>query len=128
LAWTRDGGILFSRRLPGSKVPWEFQAQRPDTDHFNREFKPDAARGGTEICRLDPRDGSLTRLTHSEPPVWDFRASQSSDGRLVVFCRAATGDVPAIWVVDSDGRNPHQITKGLDNHGADHPRWLPQEM
>src|SRR5207249_616351 len=74
-AWTRDGQILFSRKLPGSKVAWEFQPQRPDTDHFNRDFKPDLARGGTEICRLDPRDGSVARLMHSEPAVWDFRAS-----------------------------------------------------
>jgi len=106
-------------------VPWEFQPGRPDTDHFNREYKPDLARGGTEICRLDPRDNSVARLTHSDPPVWDFRMSESSDGRWIVFCRAATGDVPAVWVMDTEGRNPRRITKGRDDHGADHPRWLP---
>jgi TolB protein len=51
-SWTRDGQIIFPRRLPGSKVAWEFQPQRPDTDHFNRDFKPELARGGVEICRL----------------------------------------------------------------------------
>ena len=125
-AWTRDGAILFPRRLAGSKVPWEFQAQRPDTDHFNRDFKPELARGGTEICRLDPRDGSIIRFTHSEPPVWDFRCSESPDGRQIVFCRAPTGGVPAIWMMDSDGRNARELTKGLGAGGADHPRWLPQ--
>ncbi len=125
-AWTRDGQILFPRRLPGSKVPWEFQSQRPDTDHFNREFKPEAARGGVEICRLDPRDGKLTRLTHNEPPVWDFRGSESPDGRLIVFCRAETGGVPGIWVMNSDGSNPSLLTRGIEDKGADHPRWLPQ--
>jgi TolB protein len=124
-AWTHDGRILYPRRLPGSKVAWEFQPQRPDVDHFNRDYKPELARGGTEICLLDPRDGSAKALTHSEPPVWDFRASQSPDGRCIVFCRAETGGVPAIWVMDSDGRNPRMLTKGLDNAGADHPRWLP---
>ncbi len=44
-AWTLDGQILFPRRLPGSKVAWEFQSQRPDTDHFNRDYKPELARG-----------------------------------------------------------------------------------
>ncbi|HOW73945.1 MAG TPA: SUMF1/EgtB/PvdO family nonheme iron enzyme [Phycisphaerae bacterium] len=126
VGWTHDGSILFPRRLPGSKVAWEFQDQRPDIDHFNRDYKPDLARGGTEICRLDPRDGSSTRLTHSDPPAWDFRAHESPDGRLIVFCRAATGDVPAIWVMGSDGRNPRQLTKGLDDRGADHPAWVPQ--
>jgi TolB protein len=125
-AWTRDGQILFSRKLPNSKVAWEFQPQRPDTDHFNRDFKPDLARGGTEICRLNPQDGSMTPLTQSEPPVWDFRASESSDGKQIVFCRAETGRPPAIWVMDSDGRHPRMITRGFNDKGADHPRWLPQ--
>jgi len=53
-AWTRDGFILFPRRLPGSKVPWEFQQQRPDVDHFNRDYKPGLARGGTEIVGSIP--------------------------------------------------------------------------
>lgn len=123
-AWTREGHILFSRKLPGSKVPWEFQPQRPDTDHFNRDFKPELARGGTEICRLDPRDGSVTRLTQSEPPVWDFRASESPDGKRIVFCRAETGGVPAIWMMDSDGARPRLHTRGLESKGADHPRWV----
>jgi TolB protein len=123
-AWARDGSILFPRRLPGSKVPWEFQPQRPDLDHFNREFKPELARGGTEICRLDPRDGRITVLTRSNPAVWDFRASESPDGKYVAFCRAKTGAAPAIWVMDADGRNPRLITRGIDNRGADHPRWL----
>lgn len=124
-AWTRDGAILFPRRLPDSKVPWEYQAQRPDIDHFNRDFKPELARGGTEICRLDPHNGRITVLTHSDPPVWDFRASESPDGKQIAFCRASTGRPPAIWVMDADGKNPRQITQGLDDRGADHPRWLP---
>ncbi len=123
-AWTRDGRILFPRRLPGSKVAWEYQAHRPDLDHFNRDYKPELARGGTEICRLDPRDGSMTPLTRSDPPLWDFRASESPDGKRILFCRAATGEPPAIWVMDPDGGNARQITRGIDGLGADHPRWL----
>lgn len=123
-AWTRDGRILFPRRLPDSKVAWEFQPGRPDVDHFNRDYKPELARGGTEICRLDPRDGSVTVLTRSEPPAWDFRASESPDGESVVFCRAKVGEAPAIWVMDADGKNPRRITQGINDRGADHPRWL----
>ncbi|MFA6110159.1 MAG: serine/threonine protein kinase [Candidatus Latescibacterota bacterium] len=123
--WTGDGQILYPRRLPGSKVPWEFQSQRPDTDHFNRDYKPELARGGTEICRLDPRTGAVTPLTASAPPVWDFRCCESPDGRLVAFCRAETGGVPALWVIDADGGRPRLLTHGLDDQGADHPRWLP---
>jgi TolB protein len=123
-AWTRTGSILFPRRTPGAKVAWEYQAGRVDVDHFNRDYKPELARGGTEICRLDPRDGSETVLTHGDPPAWDFRASESPDGGHLVFCRAATGGAPAIWVADADGKNARQITRGFDDFGADHPRWL----
>jgi TolB protein len=124
-AWTRDGQVLFPGRLTGSRVPWEYQPQRPDTDHFNRDFKPSQTRGGVEICRLNPRDGAVTRLTQSSPPVWDFRASESPDGRLILFCRASTGQQPAVWVMNTDGREPRLLTRGFEDLGADHPRWLP---
>ena len=124
--WSRDGAILVSRRLSGSKVAWEYQAQRPDVDHFNRDFKPELARGGTEICRIDPGSGSLVPLTSSDPPVWDFRQSESPDGRQIVFCRAKTGEPPAIWAADADGENQQLLTRGIDGRGADHPRWVPR--
>ena len=123
--WTHDGAILVSRKLPGSRVPWEYQADRPDTDHFNREYQPDLARGGTEICRIDAGDGSAERLTRADPPVWDFRQSESPDGTQMVFCRAETGGSPAVWVSDADGTNARMLARGLDDRGADHPRWMP---
>jgi len=127
-AWTRDGQILFSRKLPVSKVPWEFQPQRPDTDHFNRDFKPELARGWAEVCRLNPLDGLIARLTQSDPPVWDFRASESPDGRQIIFCRAETGGAPAIWRMDVDGHNPRLLTSGFEGKGADHTHWLPERQ
>jgi TolB protein len=127
VAWTRAGAVLFPRRLPGSKVAWEFQPQRPDTDHFNRDYKPELARGGTEICRLDPRNGAVTQLTHSAPATWNFRASESPDARHILFCRAATGGSPGIWVMDAEGSHARELTKGFEDRGADHPRWLPPQ-
>jgi len=123
--WTPDGQLLFSRRLPGSKVPWQYQPQRPDVDHFNRDYQPDAARGGTEICRCDPETGRTIRLTHSEPPVWDFRARVSPDGHQIVFCRAATGQVPSLWIINADGADARRIATGRDGRGVDQPRWIP---
>ena len=123
--WTRTGQILFPRKLPGSKVGWEFQPQRADTDHFNRVFKPEQAQGGVEICRLNPGDDTVARLTRSNPPLWDFRASESPDGQFIVFCRAQTGGVPALWVMNSDGSDARLLTRGFEDQGADHPRWLP---
>lgn len=123
-AWTPEGKILFPRRLPESKVAWEYQANRVDVDHFNRDFKPELAHGGTEICLLDPRNGEQKTLTRNDSSKWDFRASASPDGRWIVFCRAATGGAPSIWVMNASGENARRITGGVDNRGADHPRWL----
>jgi TolB protein len=124
-AWTHDGRILFPRRQPNSKVPWEYQSQRPDTDHFNRDYKPELARGGVQLSRLDPRTGTQTALTEATSGTWDFRASESADGKSLVFCRAETGGLPAIRVADADGQHSRLLTRGLDDMGADHPRWLP---
>ena len=123
-SWTRDGRILYSRRLPDSRVAWEFQVGRPDTDHFNREFKPELASDGTEICRIEPGSGAITRLTHSTPQKWDFRATESPDGKHIAFCRAETGGSPELWVMDADGRNSRRLTLGLNNLGVDYPMWV----
>jgi TolB protein len=94
--WTHDGEILFSRRLPNARTAWEFQANRPDTDHFNRDWKPELARGGTEVCRLNPHTGAITRLTYSDPPTWDFRACESPSAKWIAFCRCAVGETPSL--------------------------------
>ena len=98
--WMPDGsGFIYTRMLPDSRTAWPYQPQRPDTDHFNRDYLPDEARGGTELCLVDPHEGTTNVLTWSEPPVWDFRATPSPDGSLVAFCRAAVGEAPGLWSV-----------------------------
>jgi TolB protein len=123
--WMPDGQILFSRKIPGSRTAWEFDPKLPN-DHFQRRYEPELAKGGTELCLLDPRTGAMKRITHSDPPQWDFRAAPSPDGKQIVFCRAATGESPAIRVIDSDGTNDRLVTHGFQDLGADHPRWLPE--
>jgi TolB protein len=125
ISWTRDGQILFSPRQPGSRVPWEYQSGRPDTDHFNRDYQPESARGGVGIGRLEVRSGGIQSLIKSETGVWDCRASESPDGRWILFCRARTGEMPGLWLMASDGSHPRLLTDGSGHQGADHPRWLP---
>ena len=122
--WTRDGSILFPRRLPGSRVPWEYQGHRQDVDHFNREFRPELAGGGTQLCRLDPRTGVLRALSRTGEGAWDFRAAPSPDGRRIAFCRCATGEAPALWLMRADGSGARRLTDGPGKAGVDHPRWL----
>lgn len=106
-------------------MPWEFQASRPDTDHFNRDFLPERARGGTGISRIDPATGVSTSVHEPREGVWLCRPSVSSDGRHLAYCRAETGGMPSLWVSDMDGRNARMLTAGHMGRGADHPRWLP---
>jgi len=127
-AWTHDGKILFPRRSPDARVPWQYRVGQPDLDHFNRDFRPDLARGGVCISRLDPVSGNVTDLTELKDGQWDFRVSESPDGKYIVFCRAATGESPAIWVMNSDGSNAHPVTRGIADKGVDHPRWLPRNL
>ena len=126
--WTRDGRILAALRLPGSRVPWEYQAHRPDTDHFNREFHPERARGGTALARIHPGTGAIDWLTPHAEGVWDFRATESPGGHEVAFCRAETGGVPHLRIVDARARESRKIHEGLGPGGLDHPRWLPRKV
>ena len=124
--WTQDGHILAPLRIPGSRVPWEYQAQRPDTDHFNREFKPHQARGGTAIARINPKTGSIGWVTPRTEGIWDFRATEFPGGGPVAFCRAETGGVPHLRVTDRHSRDSRKIHSGIGPGGLDHPRWLPR--
>jgi len=42
--WTPDGKrVTYTRAEPGSRTAWQYQANRPDTDHFNRDYLPKQA-------------------------------------------------------------------------------------
>lgn len=123
-SWTPQGKILFTRKTKGARPAYQWSTGRPDTDHFNRDFKPGEARGGTELCLLDPGDGAVTRLTHTKPAMWDWYAQASRDGKHIAFCRAAAGRYPAIWTMDARGRGLRKLTEGIEGKGAFVSRWL----
>ena len=123
--WTPDGSrVTYTRAEPGSRTAWPYQAQRPDTDHFNRDYYPEEARGGTAICLLDPFTGEETEFIPYEPRVWNFRSAWSPDGSLFAFCRAEVGSPSGIWLVDAEGSNARMVTDGYEHLGADHPVWV----
>ena len=121
--WMPDGRILYTRKLPGSLPAFQWSDDRPDTDHFNRNFKPDEARGGTELCLLEPEGGSVTQLTRNDPPQWDWGARPSPDGEEILFVRAATGGYPAIWVMARDGSKQRLLTRGYQDRGGFVSKW-----
>ena len=123
--WTPDGKrVTYTRAEPGSQTAWPYQAERPDTDHFNRDYYPEDARGGTAICLLDPFTGEETEFIPCESRVWNFRAAWSPDGSMFAFCRAEVGSPSSLWLVNADGSAPRMLTDGYEHKGADHPVWV----
>jgi Tol biopolymer transport system component len=126
----KESVCTYTRGLPDSRTAWPFQTDRPDTDHFNREYSPDLARGGTEICLLDPFSQKVTPLTthaleaRGLKSVWDFRSTWSPDGSQIAFCRSPVGCASELWVMDADGGNQRFLTRGKDGLGVDHPVWF----
>ena len=124
-AWFPDGReIVFNQRAAGSQPPWKYNAGRVDTNHFNRDFEPGQARGGSHLAAIDPATGKIRPVTKPVDGRWDFRGEWSHDGSRLLFCRAAAGENPAIWIVNRDGSAERRLTDGADGRGADHPRWL----
>lgn len=121
-----EHALIYSRLSDGARWPWVYQPERPDTNHFNRDFLPEQASGGTDLCAFNQDIGSTVPLTQSSSrDLWDFRAEWSPDGSRIAFCRALVGRPSELWVMDADGRNERALTLGLDYRGADHPRWIP---
>jgi TolB protein len=123
--WSPDGAtVTYTRSEPGSRTAWPFQPQRPDTDHFNRDYHPEQAAGGTAIVLLNPFTGETEELVACEPMVWNFRATWSPDGTMMAFCRSRVGEASELWVMDADGSHARRLTRGYGDLGADHPMWV----
>jgi TolB protein len=123
--WSPDGStVTYTRASPGARMAWVFQPQRPDTDHFNRDYLPEQARGGTQICLLDPFSGKEDELTPYQPRVWDFRARWSPDGNWLAFSRARVGGPCELWIMQANGNGARLLTRGVEDKGADHARWI----
>jgi Tol biopolymer transport system component len=121
--WMPDGqSVLYTRAAQGSHPDCDYHSELPD--HCECVYNPAAARGGTQLCKLNPFTGELNEITPFEEQCWDFRATSSEDGQKIVFTRARVNQVSELWVVDSDGRNPRFLTRGLEQKGADFGRWL----
>jgi len=122
-AWSPDGRIAAALLLPESQTAWPYRAGQPDLDHFNRDYRPELARGGTQLCLIAPDTGAVTPITHDDPPAWYFRPVWSPDGARLVVGRVEVGGQPELWVMGRDGGNRRLLTRGIDDLGADHARW-----
>jgi len=125
IARWRPGGTVctYTRLQPGSRTAWRFNPKPDYDDHFNRDYHPEDARGGAQICLLDPLSGAIAELTPNVGRQWDFRTAWSSDGTKLAFCRARIGEPPELWVMEADGSGARFLSRGKVRRGADHPSW-----
>ncbi len=125
--WAPDNrgpmSVLYVRRIAGSVTPWVFAAGRRDTDHFNRDYRPETARGGAHLTAIDVATGKQTHVTAPREGVWDFRPAFSPDGRRICFLRAPVGQPPELWIARSNGGKARALTHGMRGAGCEHPSW-----
>ena len=120
-AWVGES-LSYTRKMPGSHPDCDHHAERPD--HQENVYSPASARGGTQICLIDPRTGGERELTSHEEGRWDFRPRWSARGDRVVFARARVTQPAELWTMDADGSHPRFLTRGHGSRGADHPCWV----
>jgi Tol biopolymer transport system component len=143
LAWTPDGtSIIFSSdRLGGSGRLWRVSVSGGDPeplsvgqgDAYGPALSGDGhrlaythAEGYGSIWRYQiPRTGERTspptKLISSTGGNWDEQFSP--DGKAVAFQSGRSGS-RELWVCDSDGSNPRQLTF-MEKSAAMLPRWSP---
>jgi TolB protein len=121
--WSPDGStITYTRLAPGSHPDCEYHPELPD--HQELVYRPELARGGTQLCLLDPHTGQIVELTGHQEARWDCRPTWSPDGQRIAFVRAVVGHPSELWIMDGDGTGQRLLTRGYGERGADHPRWL----
>lgn len=74
-----------------------------------------------DIYMLDIHGGTARAITSG--PAMDAQPRYSPDGAHLVFASDRSGG-EQVWIMDADGRNPRQITKGDNAHYVS-PIWTP---
>jgi hypothetical protein len=115
--WSPDSKrVLFARLLQDSHPDCYYDASLPN--HEELVFAPHLARGGSNICTVDPESGIIQSLTKEEEGKWEHHANFTSDGEYIVFSRAYVGLDNELWIMKSDGSEQQFLTKGFEKKGA----------
>jgi Tol biopolymer transport system component len=123
--WSPDGKwVTFTRCSEGAQTAWVYRRDRKDTDHFNCDYAPEEARGGSQICLINPQTGEIREVTPFQEKLWVWRTCWSPDSKQIVHARAEVGQNAELWIINADGSHPRKLTTGFESKGADFPTWL----
>jgi Tol biopolymer transport system component len=142
-AWAPDGAhLIYSSSRGGSLGLWKISvaggeteqlsvgrenALQPALSHDGRRLAYVQARSNANIWRFEvPRAPGRAKPSAKLIASTETQDSQqfSPDGKRIVFASSRTGNCCEIWVSDSDGSNPVQLTN-FGGPMAGTPRWSP---
>lgn len=130
----RDGDSeVYVRRTDGSVV----RLTRNSVDDFGAVWSPDGRRlvfsrtvgGGTALFVMRADGSGVRRLTTpvvrpEGPASSDVTPAWSPDGRRIAFASDRAGGSPDIWLVDADGTDLVQLSRG-ERISDFNPAWSP---
>jgi eukaryotic-like serine/threonine-protein kinase len=142
LDWTADSReIVFSSHRGGIYSLWRIQTSGGEPSRVigagEYSISPSVSRRGNRLAYVyQKRDVNIWRAAgpnskvKDRPPVKLIASTRndegpqfSPDGERIVFTSDRSGNYE-IWVLDSDGRNPVQLTSFGGSHTGT-PRWAP---
>jgi Tol biopolymer transport system component/DNA-binding winged helix-turn-helix (wHTH) protein len=138
--WTQDGSeVIFVSGNEGSERLWRISASggKPQPLTFSSiGIEGTISRQGNRLAYVEKiYDTDIWRFavpnSRKAPPVRLISSSQldadpqfSPDGKRIVFTSNRAGTIE-IWVCDSDGLNPLQLTSFEEGPTTGSPRWSP---
>ena len=126
------------RRLThaGAGVADDLPDWSPDGSHvvFERLFQPLSNQPtiADEVMRVDASGGGLRQIgACTGTCVANDDPQYSSDGHRIVYThvlrvKGSSSLAAGVWVMDSDGGNPHEVSPAIAGQSEDHePAWSP---
>ncbi len=138
LTWSRDGAsVIYGAEELGFNYLWrvdvagERPPERIELAGVNAVFPSVALESDRLIFTRFINDEDIYRFQPGRPAqaiarssVFDSKAQFSPDGRRIAFCSQRSGDAIELWVADSDGSTPTQLTHGPGRSQCS-PTWSP---
>ena len=115
---------LWKLTIGGTNAPFLSSTARDTSPVLSPDGKRvvfQSARGGANDIWVAGIDGSDLRQLSNKLGKECVSPSWSPDGKFVAFASLHADDSKHVWIVDSNGGPPRQLTHGAS--GNDHPEW-----
>lgn len=123
--------VIFGPSGPGAPSAPSRGIPMTEDEALNGDWSPDrlwvafetSRDGNAEIYRARPDGMAPENLTAD--PSDDGSPAYSPDGRRIAFTSTRGGGSPAVWIMRSDGRDPHPLDAPVPPGAQRRPTWSP---